>query len=610
MEKDVYQVEKKSNLSQRNWILGNCELPTGNRYDNTIVFNEPHNNTKGFSYIVSIFTQIQEYIKTQELHNEISECITNIYKNAPTINPNRETSNFLASSISYAIMRRISRESVYTALLIDNAAKLLNTCLRYMKLTMVHVPDIISVDRPSLKILTRAMLLITSTDHTYHWYFKTNPFLITERDNLLYKSRKLLFERIASLVAPNIKNNCADNPGTQQEPVYQFSEQPLYDVSCELVIQSYDACIVACQQLLNSKNTEYTYEAHRLIGLALVNAGMIEDGVTEFKKARKATNRLPQKAHISYLLGLIYTKRYYHIEESEKYFNEGLEYLKKYQVSDFDYDPVVESLERAWLYNGLALNSAIMGKNGDNSAFDKSFALASKAFSLVQNRYEKAEVYLKFNLLANLAFLMEIQGKYTKAIRIFEKTFDDELYNSSDDKIKWKTILGYRLGLLYYKSGNTEKSLEQFNQFMPYYKNHFKEPYMQERILRAYGFILLKSGHVTEALNTFQEGKNICEQEYFTEGFVYHCSGILTALNALKKTQDKLFKNIKGQLDRCHVDIDFNNINALLSFPSPKLPAYIPEIDLEDIPGINLNLFFTDTYTKIVNAPIPDVVHN
>src|SRR5260370_6971593 len=77
----------------------------------------------------------------------------------------------LADSVAFAVMRRISRESFYTARVIELGARTINRIIsQRLEYKYAYVSDVDRLDRPTLKVLARAMLFL-ATSHGFSWVF-------------------------------------------------------------------------------------------------------------------------------------------------------------------------------------------------------------------------------------------------------------------------------------------------------------------------------------------------------------------------------------------------------------------------------------------------------
>jgi len=516
----------------------------------------------------------------------------------------------LTDSVAFAIMRRISRESVYTARVIDLSARMMNAILSQIpSCKQVHVDHIDRLDRPTLKVLARAMLLL-QPEHKFSWVWhsESDPTASgPDGDNDIFlASRNKLLRQLVSILSPMLEHHGNGQPLTRPEA--EPRKVSTYDVSAALVMQNYDACFLWCDRLVRSNIDTEVAEGLRLMGLAAVNVGKVEEALHALRLAEEMATTPGRRAHLCYLQGLIEAKRSYDLSSSADHYERGLVTLE-------EDGPEVEDLplERAWLYNGIALNEALLWRRNPVATehYARAFGLVRDAFGLVRDGGHAARIYLRFNLLANSAFLMEMQGNYDLAIDIFSKTFDFGLDRSLTEKRDGSSALNYRIGTLHYRARRLDEA-SRLLQDAAQQDTATENWATQERILRALGTIALDRGAFAEAATVFNSGLEICRNSRSAEGTREHGRGLITAFLLDGKaqrardvyetlsTEEGLTVIPAGKLTPDHLDKDVRP-----SPPSPKLPAYIPEVDLEDIPITDINRF-------LGNAPSQDsprVVH-
>jgi tetratricopeptide (TPR) repeat protein len=505
----------------------------------------------------------------------------------------------LADSVAFAIMRRISRESFYTARIIDLSARLMNEVLsRVPGCLRVHVDQVDRLDRPSLKALARAMLLLEPKHgFSWIWHSVSDPVASpSDTDGLLFLSRGQLLRQLVGILDPTLRRGPAIAPlgSASAEAV------SIYDISAALVLQNYDACFLWTDSLLGGADLASS-QSLRLAALAAVNIGRNEDALRLLKRAEEMATSSGWRAHLCYLQGLIEAKRGYDVSKSTTHYERGLAVLESHQGNGEDLP-----LERGWLLNGLALNEAILWRR-DLAAlhhFSRAFTLERDAFALVAEGDDPARTYLRFNLLANSAFLMEIRGNYELAIDIFRNTFGLEMDEAHDRKQRWRSTLGYRIGVLHHRAGQLEEASRCLREAAE--QDAATESWAtQERILRAIGALELDRGAFAEAAETFGRGLDICLAARSAEGAREHARGLMCALlsNGDERRAGEVNEALGSEEDlqlvpegksRSRLVIEDCRPNA----PSPKLPAYFPEIDLEGIPSIDLNRFLGKVHTR------------
>jgi hypothetical protein len=287
------------------------------------------------------------------------------------------------------------------------------------------------------------------------WHSESNPAsgCASKSEDLFLTSRNQLLRQMIGILTPILKRH--PDATSLTRPAVRPRSMSLYDISAALVIQNYDACFLWGEGFLQSGNDAEVAEGLRLTALAAVNIGNPEAALRALRLAEQLTVQPGRRAHLSYLQGLIEAKRIYDLSSSTLHYERGLSYLSTDSGGGEDLP-----LERAWLYNGLALNEAILWRR-DPLAMErhaKAFALEREAFSLVFAGDDPARTYLRFNLLANSAFLLEMQGKFDLAIEVFRKAFDLGSDASSAQRERWLNIMGYRIGMLHYRAGRLDEA--------------------------------------------------------------------------------------------------------------------------------------------------------
>lgn len=500
----------------------------------------------------------------------------------------------LADSVTFAVTRRISRESVYTARLIEAGARFLNRELaRLLPGGYVHVPHVDRLDRGTLKVLARAALLLQRSDgFTWVWHSATDPAaaVAAGRDHLYTASRSTLLRQLAGIVQPHLRR---DRPGSSLSYPERFASVSLDEACVALVLQNYDACFLFAEQLTTRAAMADAVEALRIEALAAVNVGRIPDALAILGTAERHAGAPTTRAHIAYLRGLTESKRRYDLTESERHYQRGLAVLDAGPVGDgHDGD-----LERAWLLNGQALNAAITWRRDQATVdhHDRAFRLIQEAFRLVRDGRAPQRIYLRSNLLANSALLLEMRGSHDAAIQLFESVFPNPAANSSANLDRWLVTTGYRLGVLHYRAGRPEVAYGMLRDASAREEAPENWP-IRERVLRALGTAALELGDWTAASAAFEQGLRLAREARAAEGTTEHGRGLVAAL--VRDGQRSRAADVVSML-RCEDDVDVMSQMASLdavvpSPPSPKLPAYIAEIDLEGIPPIDLNRFLAD----------------
>lgn len=580
----------RSLASQRVWTTGSWDehpLPESDLRLQTLP-----DDHRSFASLRAILEQLEAFVVPEE--RATTARLRQYMRDAcPEEDPSAH-GRMLADSVTFAIMRRVSRESVYTARLIDHGARTLNGLLaRVAAGGRVHVPALDRIDRPTIKVLARAMLILEPTQRfAWAWHTSFDPLddaTAPGQPHLYHVSRRNLLRQLVAMLQPtmvrlpNGEDLCAPTTLAPASPSA---------ISAALVVQNYDACLLLCDALEWSGTDGEVGEALRLRALAALNVGEIEAAVDSLARSEAVARSGGRRAHLAYLQGLIAAKRSYDLGSSRNHYERGLAAAQGApSVEDEDLP-----LERAWLLNGLALNDAILWRRDQQESawFDDAFSLVQQAFDLVREGPTPARMYLRFNLIANAAFLLEMRGEYQHALNIFGKAFELDVPGAAVQEHRWRSNINYRIGALHRRAGDLEAACTCLREAAKHdlatdtWATH-------ERILRALGVVHLQRGAHGEAAEAFAAGLAACRRARSREGTLVHARGLAAALGRAGRkpeagavveelsAEEGLTVDLGTDTDPVHGDRGTRL--------APKLPAYIPEIDLEGIPAIDLNQF-------------------
>ncbi len=462
-----------------------------------------------------------------------------------------------------AVLRRISRESVYTAGVVDDAARAMSVALASSSVDQVQLGPIEELDRPSLKVLIRAALLASEGPEIV-WRFRRSVSVDARdecpRAGLMHVARAMLDPVESTTPGTDVSSHHGGAGG-------RISTAELARL---LVMQDYERC-------LSSEVDGSQATALRLRAIACVNLGWHGKALAYLDEALACSGSPAEGAHLWYLRGLVEAKRRYNLAASDACHRRGLDEASR------DVDAV---LERAWLFNGLALNSVIRWRRGeDRRGWQRGFDLASRAFALVKAGTEASHAYLRFNLLANVAFLMEMRGRFDQAIGILEGVFEEQDGTGEVHRARLGQTIGYRIGMLQLRAGAVSTALGTLARALDPPGLPAQPWFMRERVLRAVGAAHANAGDWAAARDTFEEGMQLSLAGRSARGAQWHGAALAVALeSAYGLPHAEAFRARMRDEEGLHIED-----GASHAPPSPKLPAYIPEIDLEEIPKADLN---------------------
>jgi tetratricopeptide (TPR) repeat protein len=562
-----------------------------------------------FASLRSILDQVSELAWTGSKQS-LAELRALLSEAGCSLGPERERSHarLLADSVTFAITRRVSRESVYTSRLIDRAAHFLNAELSHiLRGGRAYVPHVDRLDRPTLKVLARAMLLLDSADElSWVWHSAVDPTSDSQprREDLYLSSRGMLLRQLVGIVRPTIQHVCQTSLLNRPNGLTRVSGT---DISIALVLQNYDACFLWSERGLGSSDLTVATEALRILGLAAINVGRIPEALERLAAAEHLAPSAGLRAHLTYLQGLVEAKRVYDLRESDSHYERGLRALEAGPFAAHEDG----ALEHAWILNGLALNQAIAWRREPHQVahYDNAFQLVQQAFFLVREGRIPPRIYLRSNLLANSALLLEMRGDADAAIDLFQAAFEPPASEAATNAEQWLTTLGYRIGCLHYRAGRPEVAYRLLRETSSRDAVISNGP-IRERILRALGVVALELGAWDAAEEAFDCGLALARAARFAEGTREHGRGLVATL--LRRGREREAADVVTAL-RAEEAVELlagaaqgTGLETIApSPPSPKLPAYLPEIDLEGIPPIDLNRFLGDALPSDSLVQVP-----
>ncbi|MCM2446905.1 MULTISPECIES: hypothetical protein [unclassified Rahnella] len=583
-----------STSSQRQLWLSPIDIPESK---SKIEFKIQQQSHETFSFIITLLNQL--YNQFPSYRDSIQALLSQVRTVSDSQSEDfaLSDSNFTADAVQFAVLRRISRESVYTATVIDQVAKELNRVLCGSEITDAIVQDFDEIDRPSLKILCRAVLLLPNTEKLkWHWGGgDVSRSIYLENSELATKStpRSNLLKQIFHVII---------KPQVNYPPLYQAkydtsmpvkvlkSSKPknVLDISRALVMQNYDGCFHWAEELHDcTKDPQEKSESLRLLSLSAVNTGSYIEAISYSEQAEIITSDPVTKAKICYMAGLIYAKRLYNSNLALTQYEKGMRYLEQVPKT-----PEV-LVEQAWLKNGIALLNALSWKKTKNDDdYQRAFALVNEAFWLISELENPASAYLRFNLLANAAFLMEMRGDYNAAISVFENVFE-RFALRDQQSARGQMTINYRMAGLRMRAKDFNGAFLHISRVIEA-DEVLSCPFMADHVKRLIGYYYFMTQNYNKAYFIFKEGLDITYAARLGSGLISHVTGVISTLIALGKYSEINYYfdmlNSLG-LDEHVVDIkDKISKNSCTPLsPLWKLPAYIPEVDLEDIPVSNLN---------------------
>lgn len=519
----------------------------------------------------------------------------------------------LAEAVTFAVTRRISRESHHAALVIDRIARTIleirRRCASFADGLTLVIPGLERWDRPSLRCLYRVVLL-AEPDDRLSVVATAGPASVdaTEDDPLarIGPARERFFARLTA--TGMVRATDLPLPAEPAEPE-QAPDLPdehrelLLAMGDALVFQNYERVYyLAWHALDRAADAEERAQAHRLIGIADAQLDEFASAARELALAAGLTGDPAFKAHLHYLRGLIDTKRNYNLDGADAHYANGL------AVLDADGAESVErEVERAWLHTGQALVNTLRAKAATDPTerqrlLADAFALEILAFALVRETPGAAPAYLRHNLMANLTFLLEISKRFRDAVGFWRRAF--EPYLAGDSK-EFRTSFDARMGVLLAKAGERDRSaavLEEARTRCQASGDRFGE----EELCLKLGFVYAAAGELERAYHAYRDGLRIAHGLREADICLEALSGMLWSLAELGATEEfdalrcAVLRALPGTTvaKRLGAITDGEALTQALAtagiarpVPSPTLRAYIPGVDLEGTPTQDFNRY-------------------
>jgi hypothetical protein len=204
MSVGALHLQPRSAARQRVWRVGGAErhAAPGLRLD---VRPDRHAT---FASLDSILRQLAPYATPGE-QAAFARIARYVEDARPDDGAKASRGRLLADSVTFAIMRRVSRESFYTARIIDLSARTMNAVLARLPDARVYVGHADRLDRPTLKVLARAMLLLERR-HAFTWVWQLDgdpTHVAPEPRDLFVASREAFMRQLLGLLDPVLERN-------------------------------------------------------------------------------------------------------------------------------------------------------------------------------------------------------------------------------------------------------------------------------------------------------------------------------------------------------------------------------------------------------------------
>jgi hypothetical protein len=521
----------------------------------------------------------------------------------------------VAETIVFAITRRISRESHHSSIEIDALARLLldaaQRCPSLQPGLALIIKDVEHWDRPSLRCLHRVLRLATAADRLVIITAAGDWQVAGEHPDSFQgwvtRARSRFFAGLAAhsdFSVHRVGSDTSEPPHWSLGSASTQDSDLLIETGAALGYQNYERVYLLCDALLErATNDEQRAQANRLIGVAHAQTGEIAASEEQMVLALEQSSDPPFRAHLEYLIGLLSTKRLYDLDAAADHYRRGERILDAWGVTSDE-----ERVERAWLWNGEALVYTLQAKELSSGAerealYRESFRLELKAYELVRGMKTPAASYLRHNLLANITFLLEISRRFAEAVEFWSRAF--ERYLAADSRV-FAAAFDARLGVLLFKEGRGDEALDVLER--AHALCHAEgDLFYEERACLALGYVAFHSGAHERALAAFSAGARLAIRLRDETAYQAHLAGVLWSLAAGGDVEtfeqavtgaargghagpwlETLVTEIKAGHDPSAA---LKRAEVTIPPPSPKMPSYIPSIDLEGAPARDLNRY-------------------
>ncbi len=493
-----------------------------------------------------------------------------------------------AENVGSSVIRRISRESIHLTDAIDDLARLLLDLLgrddgRLVLLGAEHL------DRPSARVLYRAYQLASPGATDWFWGFGAHVLREVGSGELTIErrfrdSRDRLFRVLAERLGVGAEESLTDLPGLAFEPD-GAAEEIVTLVSQALVGQNYDRAYTAAAAGLGTLPAADRCNVWRMLCIADANMGRIDDAADSIDEAHRAAREDPWLAsQCLYMDGLLETKRRYDLDAAERSYRRALALM-----DDCDRRDERTRVERAWATNGLALVRTLRTKQLDPDERDaelmRIFLDEAKAFQDVHDQFSAPALYLQLNLLANMALLLEVKGDFQRAASFWGRVFDKFRGTSSAERRSFEVSFLYRLALLELKAGAGDRARQAMDQALEV-PDVASRSFTMERLLYGKGHVELADGAAAAAGDTFAAGCALALRLRHDAGLADHLTGLVEASREEPHPELERWTEA-ARLRRV-------SVRERRPLPAPKFPSYVPLVDLEVAPQIDLNRFLAN----------------
>jgi len=406
-------------------------------------------STQSYELIKQIWIAVEELGVNLSNHNSlvVKAAEQHFFVDA-SLDINKRSSSHLIDLQYDAIMHRLTRHSISTILDMQHFAEHFVDVLSDILTTpmTITIRNWEWADRPSLRVIARIVTLIHARKVPIFWEYLSVANDASKKQSPWRKDFLLNFCNYTG-----VPNSPTIFPGAQIHSELSLIQRALVDMSWDNILPEY---AVANASLPLTVSLHYA--------IAFLNVGATQEGyqmITQIESSQAYQDPILY-AYIAYIKGLIEAKRFKQPSQGLESFHKGLECL-----SHSEGDEAI--LSWGWLKNGQALAYTMSAL--ESAERDKLLMKIFDEEAIVYNKLiATPHKYLRYNVLANMAFLLELMGRYREAIRFWEGAFNREKMEA----------INYRIGILQMKVGENEGAYHSLEKALSSYErdgNEFHE---------------------------------------------------------------------------------------------------------------------------------------
>lgn len=455
-----------------------------------------------------------------------------------------------------AISLRLSRHHIKRARVIENVAHFFVEILILISKSNDIVLKFLKaeyIDRPSMMVINRMINLLEENENINFHFVMEKDVLSSPDNSQLDLARKQLFSKL------NIEIEVLETTSSKY-----LLDQQCYNyetLNASIIEQNFELAILILHKLLEDPKRFISKQlVYRYLAVIEANLGNYDNALEFLDTAIENSKEILEYSCNNYIKSLCLIKRKQNTEQAIIILENTLQKLNEnWEENNFKY-----MHEKAWLINGMCLARTILASKLSKEERDKELIsiiqLEMEAYRLINGVQNFRVTYLKFNLLANIAFVLEIMEQYEEAINFWKRAFapllrEGEYYDGEKD-------LSYRLGILNIRLKDYEKA-KDFLERSYYLASVENNPFHKINILYSLGYL------------EYQRKEYVLAQEYFVKGmelclFMKDKFNLRIFNHAIQVLKEKL-------------------VEEELIFPMIKLTSYVPYLDLSFVPEIDLN---------------------